>query len=259
MKICIIVFSTNRMDYLPQALASQALLNFEGHTVDRLIIDDWPDGRNDDAFRWLVNEHGYNQAVLHRINLGVGLTWQEAWDIVSERDYDYIWHQEDDAVILSPINVSEMIEILQGDPKLSQVVLKRQPWYAGEVMCKSEPTDRVSVTFRGEFNGGAYYFSSISSLYSIKMARINYRRWFRENYPTDRVMIGANINEGLIGKVLLEGQGLQALHLKSAQGTPLIQHIGRYTKGRKLLPHEPGFAAFAHINPDIVTTSVVEG
>jgi hypothetical protein len=131
-KICQVIISTNRLDYLTRTLIAQKNLNFEGCEVDRIFIDDYPRNRNNLLSKLLVNSFGYKEVYLHTENLGITRTWQDFYNIIKDRNYDYIWQQEDDVEIMYPLKVMDMIEILQQDPTLSQVQLKRNNWYPHE-------------------------------------------------------------------------------------------------------------------------------
>ena len=98
-KICQVIFSTNRLDYLIPTLKSQANLNFYGCEVHKIFIDDYPKTRNDLLITELVKLYGYDEIILHEKNEGLSVTWSQFWDLIKDRDYDYIWHQEDDVEI----------------------------------------------------------------------------------------------------------------------------------------------------------------
>ena len=70
--------------------------NFDGCTVDKIFIDDYPNGRNNSLITALVNTFGYKELYLHETNLGLSVTWTEFWKLIKDRGYDYVWHQEDD-------------------------------------------------------------------------------------------------------------------------------------------------------------------
>ena len=249
-RICQFVVTTNRPEYLARTLDSQRNLDFTGCAVDRMLVDDFPKDRDDRLIRKLASDHGYNEVYLHHRNMSIGATWQEFWDRIRGRDYDYVWHQEDDVVILERVPVLAIVEVLKATPQASQAVLKRQPWYGHEVPATPLPDDLVFPDFRGEFNAAHYFFTPICSLYPMARVRYDYRAFYRRAYPNDPIFQGANVNEALIGKALIEGQGLRSLHLKNREGHNIIEHIGEYTKGRKLLPHEPGYQDFSGIDPD---------
>jgi hypothetical protein len=112
-------------------------------------------------------------------------------------------------------------------------------------------TDEIFPSFRGEFNDGKVFFTPIASLYPIDRVQFNYHGFYVEHYAHEPIFQNANINEALIGKALLESYGMLSMHLKSREGRNLIEHIGKYTIGQKLLPHEPGFDAWKHLDPTI--------
>jgi len=247
MKICQIIFSTNRIEYLTKTLAAQQRLDFTGCEVDKIFIDDFPKDRNNVMIKTLVNSYGYNEVYLHEKNLGLSVTWTEFWNLIRNRDYDYIWHQEDDVEISEPIKIMDLIELLQSDPQLSQVVLKRQPWYFHEKPSEALPTDRFYKNFRYEPESAL--FSPLASLYSIDIVRFDIHNWFKENYPNETYHT-INYNEGMIGKCLLEHRGLLSAYIKNSQGGHLCNHIGEYFVGKRVLPNEPHYDQFARFDPE---------
>jgi hypothetical protein len=248
-KVCLAVFSTNRPEYLSRTLEAQRNLDFADCAVDRILIDDMPRGRDDSEIRYLAKQHGYRELILHRENLSIGATWEELWARIRDRDYDYVLQQEDDVEVLQRVSVVDMISALEEIPGLSQVVLKRQPWYAHETASAALDSDTEFRDFRGEFTDAACFFTPISSLYPIARTRVDYRAWYRDNYPNEPALHTVNVNEAVIGKALLEGFGLRSMHLKDRCGGNIIRHIGEYTVGKKVLPGEPGYEGFACCDP----------
>jgi hypothetical protein len=249
-KLCQVIFSTNRQEYLVRTLNAQRLLDTSGCQVDKIFFDDFPKDRDGCVITTLATDAGYEEIYLHDQNRSIGATWEECWAILRERDYDYVWHQEDDVEILEPVSVAALVDVLLAVPQASQAVLKRQPWYAHERPSEALADDLLLGDFRGEFSPAQVYFTPIASLYSMDRVRFDYRAWYKAHYPQDEIWQTTNVNEAMIGKALLEGLGLRSLHLKNRAGGHLIQHIGEYTHGRKLLPGEPGYLAFAHMDPE---------
>jgi len=247
-KICKVIFSTNRLEYLTRTLEAQRYLNFGDHEVHGIFIDDFPKGRNNSLISMLVQAYGYNEIILHEVNQGLSVTWSEFWNLIKDRDYDYVWHQEDDIELLTEIPIDDMLVILNGDKDLCQITLQRQPWYWTETESQALGTDRTYKNYRYEKNSAI--FSPMASLYSMDKVRYDYKGWLKTNYP-DRDWWQINLNEGMIGKVLLEGQGLVTGKIKGAQGEPLIHHIGDYFVGKRVLPNEPHYERFEHFNPEV--------
>lgn len=248
--LCQVIFSTNRPEYLARTLASQQLLNADGCSVDRILFDDYPKDRDDALIHTLAEDAGYHEVFLHDRNMSIGATWEECWALLRKRYYDYIWHQEDDVEILEPVSIPTLVAMLESTPVASQLVLKRQPWYEHETPSESLDADLCFDNMRGEFGPAQVYFTPIASLYPASRAQFDYRAWYKRHYPQDEIWQTTNVNEAMIGKALLEGFGLRSMHVKNAAGKNLVQHIGKYTQGRKLLPNEPGWPAFAHLDPE---------
>jgi len=197
-KICQVIFSTNRLEYLIPNLRSQKNLNFWNCKVHKIFIDDYPRTRNNNLINALVQLYGFNEIILHDENQGLSGTWNEFWNLVVDRDYDYIFHQEDDIEFLEPILISDLIELLQQDQQISQVQLARQAWYSHETDPIALPDDSIYKNFR--YRKGSVVFSPMASLYPHYITKLNYKK----DYPF-------NPNEGVIGKYIYENISLNIL------------------------------------------------
>ena len=258
-RICRITFSANRPEYLRPTLDSMRQINWRGCELHGVFVDDMPRDRDDLAMIQLAHDHGFQEIILHDHNRGLSETWTEIWDRIRDRDYDYVWHTEDDVVLRSPVVMQDLIDILQREPGLSQVVLERQAWYAHETEPGPRDTDRAWARLRYDpvgAHGSHCVFSPMSSLYPMSRVRFDYRDFYRRNYA-DQLSPGgwiplaqANLNEGWIGKALLESQGLVSAKVKDEWGQPLIQHIGEVSHGRRISPGEPFWDRFQHFDSE---------
>lgn len=238
MKICQVVFSTNRLEYLIPTLKAQQNLNFYGCEVHKIFIDDYPKTRNNQMITELVKLFGYDEIILHEENKGLSVTWSEFWELIKDRDYDYVFHQEDDVLVLEPVLITDLIEILKNDATLSQVQLARQAWYHNETDPIPEDNDIIYKNFRYQTKGTI--FSPMASLYSMDRVRTNYRDVY-----------DFNLNEGMIGHVLYEKHQLLSASVKNYYGRNIIKHIGNWFVGKRVLPGEPNYEEFAKYDPDI--------
>lgn len=236
-KICQVIFSTNRLEYLIPTLKTQKNLNFHGCEVHKIFIDDYPKTRNNSMITELVKLYGYDEIILHEENKGLSVTWSEFWNLIKERDYDFIWHQEDDVEILEPILITDLIDILNTDSLMSQVVLARQAWYTYDLDPVATPDDKIFKNFR--YLKTSNNFSTIASLYPIERIKVNYRKF-----------LDYNMNEGLIGYVLNEHYNMKSCLVKNSQGKNLIKHIGEWFIGKRVLPGEPHHELFSMYDPD---------
>jgi hypothetical protein len=237
-RVCQVVFSTNRLEYLIPTLQCQANLNFYGCEVHRIFIDDYPRTRNDPMITELVKLFGYDEIILHEQNLGLSVTWSQFWDLIKDRDYDYVFHMEDDVLIQQPVLITDLIELLAVDTEISQVQLARQAWYANETDPESLDTDLIYKNFR--YTKGSVIFSPMASLYSLDVTKIPYKQFYDHN-----------LNEGLVGRVLAEQKGQTSANIKNYYGKNIIRHIGNWFVGKRVLPNEPGYDQFEHFDPDI--------
>ncbi len=131
MKICKLIFSVNRLEYLiPTLESTERYVDWGDHEVDGIFIDDMPTDRNDDLIKSLSERHGYNKIILHPKNLGLSSTWKASYELLKNQGYDFIWHQEDDIIINQPVKIDDMIQYLNENDSCYQVHLARQTdWY----------------------------------------------------------------------------------------------------------------------------------
>lgn len=80
-----------------------------------------------------------------------GLAWSAPWDVVRHEErrglaaavnsawaglppeVDYVFHLESDFVVVEPVDLDAMADVLAANPRLAQLVLKRQAWSPEEV------------------------------------------------------------------------------------------------------------------------------
>lgn len=241
MKILHVIFSCNRLDYLTKTLESLENLDYGDHDVTKLIVDDYPRTRNDAIFQLLSKTHN-TLLWLNEENKGLSVTWSAFFDWLKTTDYDYILHQEDDVLLIKPIKIDDLIEILESDDKIASVVLQRQPWYFHEKESQIEEDDTKI---------NKYYYSK-----NVKTFPIIFSLYKRSiiNYPFKQYW-GFNINEGMIMVYLDHFEKMFSATLKGENGENLIEHIGEYSTGKRILKGEPNWEQFDHMDPNKVYTS----
>ena len=146
MKVTILFFSTNRLEFLIPSLDTFfKYVNFGNNDIYSILIDDYPKDRDNEMFRKIQKKYNIDKLILHEENQGYSKTWKEGWDNIP-RDTDFIFHQEDDFTYHTEIEISSLIQILKRQPKLYQIVLKRQIWYEppnGDLIYKLENFVRI--------------------------------------------------------------------------------------------------------------------
>lgn len=237
-KLLHVIFSTNRIPYLERTFSSLNKLNFQGIQVHKLFIDDYPKGRDDKFIANLAARNGFNEVILHEKNMGITSTWQQLFEIARERDYNYIFHQEDDVEVLQEIKLLDVVAALQSNSNLSQIQLKRNKWYEWETEDFSiNPTDTPINDFYIE--KGSPYFWMLMSLYPSWISKIDF---YKET--------GSCPSEWIIAQYLLEKYNLTAGILKDTNGRNLVHHFGESSKGKRVNQDEPGWDRFKHFDPE---------
>lgn len=241
MKILHVIFSCNRLKYITKSIESWNNLDYGDHEVTRLLIDDYPRTRNDSIFDMLGKVHNF---LLWRNaeNFGLCVTWSSFFDWLKTQDFDYILHQEDDVILKQKIHINTMIECLESDPLMASVVLERQPWYFHESPSKIEETDTQFKDYWYAKNTKT--FPIIFSLYRKNIVEYPFREYW-----------GFNINEGMVMVYLNQMHGMYSASLKDSNGGNIIEHIGEETTGKRILPGEPRYEYFAHMDPNRVYSS----
>jgi hypothetical protein len=241
MKILHVIFSCNRLHYLTKTIESWKKLQYGDHEVTRLIVDDYPRTRNDLIFDLLGKTH--NMLLWRNAqNFGLSVTWSSFWDWLKTQDFDYILHQEDDVVLLQPIRVDDLIECLESDPNMASVVLQRQPWYFNETESVVEESDTRFKDYW--YSKNTKTFPIIFSLYRRNIIEYPFRDYWK-----------FNLNEGMIMVYLDWFHQMYSATLKGPNGENLIEHIGEVSTGKRILPNEPRYEYFAHMDPDKNYTS----
>lgn len=238
MKVCKVIWSTNRLEYLIPTLKSQRdMLDFSGCEVHGILIDDMPKGRHDGTITELAKLFDYNEVILHQENHGIARNWNDTFAMLAERDYDYIYHSEDDVLINQRIRILDLIDILKKNPEYSQVCLSRQKWYDFEEETQSLDTDVIfNNGYRAEINQD--YFWSLASFYARQITELPYSVYTKHN-----------LSEYVVAECLKQFD-MHTCKLKSPNGKNLVTHIGEYSIGKRLEPGDPGWEKFAGYHPE---------
>lgn len=241
MRICRIIWSTNRLQYLVRTLDSfKKNLNFGDHEVYGIFIDDYPKGRDDDLIRTIAKHYGYENIILHQENQGLTATWNETYRLLGEMFFDYIWHQEDDVELLYPLDIDICINLLQSDPLLSQVSMKRQPWYWRELEhpITVEPDDTEIGEYR--YAKKQEHFWTMASCYPYYITQLPFKQ-----------VTGFDPSEGVVMEYLRVHHNLSSAVLKCKDGTEIVNHIGEVTKGRRISAEgDPSYDFFTWMDPN---------
>jgi glycosyltransferase involved in cell wall biosynthesis/GT2 family glycosyltransferase len=235
-RICHIIMSCGRPEYLVKTLDSLNKLDFGNHRVYTILVDDYPDGRDDKWFRDIAARYRINNLILNTKNKGLSKVWSDLWDMMKDMFFDYIVHQEDDVVLEHPFHIDDWIDILESGDDVCSAVLTRQKWYFHEEETQPRDDDEVLSGYRIEKRD--FVFSPMMSLYRNSLTREGIKE-----------KVGFNLNEGMIMQYL-RGKGQKCAYIKTHEGHNMITHIGDWFHGKRVLPGEPNYEKFSHYDPD---------
>jgi hypothetical protein len=136
MKVAWITLTSGRKEYLEKSRESWYKL-IVGDISEEIIIDT---SGNKEYSKWLSEKYQNAKIFSLEEELVLGKTWDSGikkayeyfYDIAKTIDCDYILHTEDDYVLLSEINIKNVLDILDSDNNICQVHFIRQPWTKDE-------------------------------------------------------------------------------------------------------------------------------
>lgn len=98
--------------------------NWGTQPVDEVVVVN--DSADPSYGRWLQRQYPFYEQVHHIERKGFGGAIRSAWAEIGH--HDFIFHLEDDFTFNEPIDVVGMTEVLDLNPSVVQMALKRQPW-----------------------------------------------------------------------------------------------------------------------------------
>lgn len=190
MTSCLLIVSDGRIDYLRQTLASAAKHLFH-HRFDQFVF---------------VNDEAHQ--------LGFAGAIAEGWRQVRT---DWVFHLEEDFTFNVQVPVEEMIALLQRQPHLAQVSLKRQAWNERELaaggIVEADPDDFADASDdHAAWTEHRRYWTTNPSVYSSRFCRLG---WPQEEQ-----------SEGVFTHRLLEHPELRFAIWGEKHAPPLVHHIG---------------------------------
>lgn len=235
MKICLYVQSANRPEYLEPTLAAiEKHLDFGNHEVDRICIDDYPLNRSP-RIKELFDSHNFTEQYFHKTNWGVTRTWGHFWNLIKHRNYDYIFHIEDDSVLQQDVSIDEYIEILNSIDNIKSLSLRRQEWY-NDASEDRESRDGLPISDDDVVVGD--YRVDMGDRYLLTAA-VLYPGWVAQ-LPI-MSFTGSNPGEGTVAWFLKQYHNLLCGRIKNSDGSHIIEHVGEYFHGTRTRPNDAGY------------------
>lgn len=131
-KIAWVTLTNGRKNYMEESRLSW-YLNLQGDIYKEIIVD----VSYDDEYRyWLKKTYPSAEIISIPKDEKKPNSWEEGiksayeffFNIVHNTECDFVFHLEDDFILLRPLFLNDLIKILNYDLNISQVYLSRQPW-----------------------------------------------------------------------------------------------------------------------------------
>lgn len=220
MTICLLVITDGREDYLRDTIAS-ARANLDGPITERLMFDD----TGDDTYRdQLRAEYPDFRHINAGPRAGFGGAIRGAWaHLAWHSRARYVFHLEADFTFNRPVPLADMALVLEGNPHLVQLALRRQPWNdteraaGGIVECHPDDyTDRTDG--QHEWLEHRRFWTTNPSLYRTDLVR---------KHPWPR----ADQSEGRFGLELTNSPKVRFGYWGARHSGEWVTHIGHDRAG----------------------------
>lgn len=217
--IVLLVMTDGRRDCIEQAIPS-AEANLHGPITRRVIHDD----SGDEEYReWLRDRFPAYDLIWHPLGRqGFGGAYRNAWRYLTQCEEPYVFSTEDDFTFSRPVFLTEMMSVLDAEPHIVQLALRRQPWNdeeraAGGVV-EQHPADYVERWHPRLGHPGFHY--------------LEHRRFFTTNPSFYRRALCAKgwpdveHSEGIFSHQLLEDPDLRFAFWGARESGEWVTHIG---------------------------------
>lgn len=217
--IALIVMTDGRRDCITQTMAALEA-NLVGPITRRIMHDDSGDPDHRD---WLFNAYPNYEPWWSEQRLGFAGAYRSTWESLRFVPEPLIFSIEDDMVINRPVDVAAMAAVLDANPHLVQMALRRQPWNPVEVAAGGV-VEVNPASYQEQTNGTdvwlehRLFFSTNCSLY-------------RRGLIMDRDWPDGADSEGRFGIDLFQDPVVRAGYWGSWDSGEWINHIGTQRAG----------------------------
>jgi hypothetical protein len=221
MSIPIIVLTNGRRDCIAQTIPS--IHKHLSGVGDMVIVDD---SGNTDYRAWLAAE--FPDALVTAVApepAGYWRAMRTVWAIARGSGADAVWLAEDDFVLLDDIDVTCLDRVLDEHEYLTQIALRRQPWFGNEIAHGGmlEALEAQGQTF-GETTDRKHYWIEHRATFTGNPTLIP-RRTFERDWPE-----GA-WSESRFGRLLFADPLARGAYWGRRGDPPRVEHIGHERVG----------------------------
>ncbi|MBP9054463.1 MAG: glycosyltransferase [Ilumatobacteraceae bacterium] len=214
----LLVMTDGRVDCLSRAIES-ARENLCGEVTHKVIHDDTGDESYREELRATFPDF---DVIGQPTRQGFGGAIRSAWAALSGRPERFVFHLEDDFTFNEPIDLPAMQHVLDRNPGLVQLALRRQPWNPDELaaggIVEQHPDDYVDCS------------DGISDW-------LEHRRFFTTNPSmyrralTEKEWPEGEHSEGRFGIALCENPTTRFGYWGRRDDPPKVHHIGEHRAG----------------------------
>lgn len=215
MTIALLVMTDGRRQYIRETLSS-ASQRLHGSFGPLFIFDDSGDEEN---HQWIRNNFPTFHLIYKDTRQGFGGAIQSAWDHIKQYDVDYIFHLEDDFTFNRNVPVDDMARVLDDNPNLYQMALRRQAWSDEEIRVGGV-IERWPESFHQEDGWISHrmFFTTNPSLY-------------RKSLIETRTYPNVKDSEGHFSQSIITDPAARFGYWGQKTDTPWVEHIGILRKG----------------------------
>lgn len=207
-----------RLDCIEQTITS-AREHLVGQVTYKVIHDDTGDGAHRDYLRGMFPDF---EVIGQPTRQGFGGAIRSAWAHLADRPERFVFHLEDDFTFNEPVPLAWMQQVLDRNPGLVQLALRRQPWNDAERaaggIIEQHPDDYVDCS-----DGTSHW--------------LEHRRFFTTNPSAYRATLMAKgwpdgeHSEGRFGIGLCENPTVRFGFWGRRSDPPKVHHIGAERAG----------------------------
>ncbi|MEK7117083.1 MAG: hypothetical protein AAB837_02880 [Patescibacteria group bacterium] len=207
--------TNGRGEYLERTLSTLGKLHGD---FSRILIHD--DSGDEDYHNWL-KQFNYELATTKRVGFTEAMI--SAWQKLKEDSNEWVFHLEDDFLILDDILLNNMIDVMRQNEHIKQLVLLRQPLGGRELkkggIIASHPERYEEKT------DGIYHW--VEHRIGFSCNPCVYRKSLIFEYPWPNMPH----SEREYGRLLFKNPNVKCAYWGGKTDKPKVEHIGVIKKG----------------------------
>lgn len=214
----LLVMTDGRLDCIEQTIES-ARENLTGQVTYKVIHDDTGDEAHRDYLRGAFPDF---EVIGQPTRQGFGGAIRSAWANLQSRPERFVFHLEDDFTFNEPVDLGLMQRVLDRNPQLVQLALRRQPWNDAERaaggIVEQHPDDYVDCSDGvSDWLEHRRFFTTNPSIYR--------RSLIEKGWPD------GEHSEGVFGIRLCENPTVRFGYWGCRTDPPKVHHIGAERAG----------------------------